>query len=54
MFREDGGIFACSYAGECSQVCPKHVDPSGAIQQAKLANVLDWVKGLVLRRGDTR
>jgi fumarate reductase iron-sulfur subunit len=54
VFREDGGIFACSYAGECSQVCPKHVDPSGAIQQAKLANVLDWLSGLVLRRGARR
>jgi fumarate reductase iron-sulfur subunit len=54
VFREDGGIFACSYAGECTQVCPKHVDPSGAIQQAKLANVLDWLKGLVLRRGEAQ
>ena len=54
VFREDGGIFACSYAGECSEVCPKHVDPSGAIQQAKLANVIDWLKGLVLRRGEAR
>jgi fumarate reductase iron-sulfur subunit len=54
VFREDGGIFACSYAGECSEVCPKHVDPSGAIQQAKMANVIDWVTGLVLRRGAAR
>jgi fumarate reductase iron-sulfur subunit len=54
VFREDGGIFACSYAGECSEVCPKHVDPSGAIQQAKLANVIDWLTGLVLRRGEAR
>jgi hypothetical protein len=30
------------------------VDPSGAIQQAKLGNVLDWLTGLVLRRGDAR
>jgi fumarate reductase iron-sulfur subunit len=26
VFRDDGGIFSCSYAGECSEVCPKHVD----------------------------
>jgi fumarate reductase iron-sulfur subunit len=52
VFREDGGVFACSYAQECSNVCPKHVDPSGAIQQAKLGNVIDWVTGLVLRRGN--
>ena len=54
VFREDGGVFACSYANECSTVCPKHVDPSGAIQQAKLNNVVDWVRGLVLRRGGSR
>jgi fumarate reductase iron-sulfur subunit len=54
VFRDDGGIFSCSYAGECSEVCPKHVDPSGAIQQAKMNNVIGWLKGLVLRRGETR
>jgi succinate dehydrogenase/fumarate reductase-like Fe-S protein len=35
-------------------VCPKHVDPAAAIQQAKLKNVLDWLGGLVLRRGAAR
>jgi fumarate reductase iron-sulfur subunit len=54
VFREDGGVFSCSYAGECSEVCPKHVDPSGAIQQAKMVNVIDWLTGLVLRRGAAR
>jgi fumarate reductase iron-sulfur subunit len=52
VFRDDGGVFSCSYAGECSEVCPKHVDPSGAIQQAKMNNVIDWLTGLVLRRGE--
>jgi fumarate reductase iron-sulfur subunit len=53
VFREEGGVFACSYANECSEVCPKHVDPSAAIQQAKLQNVLDWARSLVLpRRGE--
>ncbi len=54
VFREDGGVFSCSFANECSEVCPKHVDPSGAIQQAKLRNVIDWVTGLVLPRGGER
>ena len=54
VFREDGGVFSCSYANECSRVCPKHVDPAGAIQQSKLNNVIDWLTGLVLRRGDAR
>jgi len=51
VFRDDGGVFSCSYANECSEVCPKDVDPSAAIQQAKLNNVLDWAQGLVLPKG---
>lgn len=50
LLREDGGVFSCSYANECSEVCPKGVDPSGAIQQAKLANVLDWALAFVRPR----
>lgn len=51
VFREDGGVFACSYANECSEVCPKNVDPAAAVQQAKLLNVLDWAKSFVVPRG---
>ncbi len=29
IFRGDGAVFSCSYANECSEVCPKHVDPVG-------------------------
>jgi succinate dehydrogenase iron-sulfur subunit len=54
VFREDGGVFSCSYANECSEVCPKHVDPSAAIQQAKLLNVMDWAKSFVVPRGGKR
>jgi fumarate reductase iron-sulfur subunit len=36
------GVWACSYANECSQVCPKHVDPAMAINQAKLTGALQW------------
>ena len=49
--RGDGGIYNCSYANECSEVCPKNVDPAGAIQQSKLLATLDWAKGLVLPFG---
>ncbi len=49
--RGDGGIYNCSYANECSEVCPKNVDPAGAIQQSKMLATLDWVKGLVLPFG---
>ncbi|MCP4007134.1 MAG: succinate dehydrogenase iron-sulfur subunit [bacterium] len=43
------GVWACSYSNECSQVCPKHVDPSMAINQAKLTGALQWFKLLPKR-----
>ena len=42
MFSHDG-IWQCTFVGECSVVCPKHVDPAAAIQQAKLDATKDWV-----------
>jgi fumarate reductase iron-sulfur subunit len=41
------GVWECTFVGECSAVCPKHVDPAGAIQQAKVANTLEWYKSLL-------
>lgn len=45
------GVWGCTFVGECTRVCPKHVDPAGAIQQYKLAAVLAWVKSFVMPRG---
>ena len=45
------GIWECTFVGECTKVCPKNVDPAGAIQQYKLAGVADWFKSLLLPRG---
>lgn len=50
IFRGEGTVFGCSYANECSEVCPKNVDPAAAINQAKFEAVIDWAKGLVLPR----
>jgi fumarate reductase iron-sulfur subunit len=44
------GVWACSYANECSEVCPKHVDPSAAIQRSKLVSALQWTR-LLRKRG---
>lgn len=41
------GVWECTFVGECSEVCPKHVDPAGAIQQMKLASSLDWFSRLL-------
>lgn len=37
------GAFRCHYAGECSRVCPKGVDPGKAIQHLKRQLVLDYL-----------
>lgn len=38
------GVFNCHYAGECSRVCPKGVDPARAIQLMKKDLVRDYLK----------
>src|SRR5579864_5721932 len=37
------GVFRCHYAGECSNVCPKGVDPAKALQLLKRRLVLDYL-----------
>jgi len=44
------GIWGCTFVGECTRVCPKHVDPAGAIQQYKIQAAFEWVKGLIMPR----
>ncbi|MEU6715277.1 succinate dehydrogenase iron-sulfur subunit [Nonomuraea sp. NPDC046802] len=42
----DEAVWACTFVGECTRVCPKHVDPAEAIQRYKLTaalrSVLPW------------
>jgi fumarate reductase iron-sulfur subunit len=47
----EDGIWDCTFVGECTTVCPKDVDPAGAIQQAKLSSALEWMKTIVLPWG---
>jgi len=51
IFRGEGSVFSCSYANECSEVCPENVDPAAAINQAKFNAVIDWATGLVVPSG---
>jgi succinate dehydrogenase / fumarate reductase iron-sulfur subunit len=39
----EAGPWRCHYAGECSRVCPKGVDPARAIQLMKRELVLDYL-----------
>ena len=48
VLTSHSGIWDCTYVGECSVVCPKHVDPAGAIQRLKLDTALDWVSGVLM------
>ncbi len=42
IISSNEGIWECTFVGECTRVCPKHVDPAGAIQQAKVSNTQEW------------
>ena len=45
------GIWECTFVGECTTVCPKHVDPAGAIQQAKVQNTKEWWLSWIVPHG---
>ena len=45
------GIWECTFVGECSVVCPKHVDPAAAIQRAKVSSTVDWFKDVLIPWG---
>src|SRR5262249_15338243 len=45
------GIWECTFVGECSKVCPKNVDPAGAIQQEHVQATKEWWLGWVMPRG---
>ena len=51
VLSQHDGVWCCTFVGECSTVCPKNVDPAGAIQRYKVAAMIDWFKSLVLPRG---
>jgi fumarate reductase iron-sulfur subunit len=51
VLNEHAGIWGCTFVGECTQVCPKNVDPAGAIQRYKLSAALDTMKAFFMPRG---
>lgn len=48
------GLWGCTLAGSCSEVCPKGVDPAHAINQNKLRGALDYLglRRWLMPRGD--
>ena len=51
ILSEHEGIWACTFVGECTKVCPKDVDPAGAIQQYKVTATTEWFKSFLMPRG---
>ena len=51
ILSEHEGIWGCTFVGECTQACPKNVDPAGAIQRYKLTAAIESVKSYLLSRG---
>jgi fumarate reductase iron-sulfur subunit len=51
ILSEHEGIWGCTFVGECTKVCPKNVDPAGAIQRYKLHAAVESVKAFFMPRG---
>ena len=51
VLSDHDGIWGCTFVGECTKVCPKNVDPAGAIQQYKLTATTEWFKSFIMPRG---
>ena len=47
----EDGAWGCTFVGECTSVCPKHVDPAAAVQQEKVAGVNHWYQSVLLPWG---
>jgi len=51
ILSEHEGIWGCTFVGECTKVCPKNVDPAGAIQRYKLSTAVESLASFFLPWG---
>src|SRR6266536_2817173 len=51
VLSDDAGVWGCTFVGECTRACPKHVDPAGAIQRYKVTAVNASMKALLMPWG---
>jgi fumarate reductase iron-sulfur subunit len=54
IMNDEMGMWHCTFVGDCSAVCPKNVDPAGAIQRYKLEGAKDWWKNILMPWGKTK
>lgn len=47
VLYQENGVWPCTFVGYCSEVCPKHVDPAGSIQQNKSRGLIYWASHLM-------
>jgi fumarate reductase iron-sulfur subunit len=47
VLASQDGVWCCTFVGECSEVCPKNVDPAGAIQRYKVTATVDAFRRLL-------
>ena len=45
---EHEAVWGCTFVGECTEVCPKNVDPAGAIQQAKTEAAKEYFRRFLM------
>ena len=50
VIQGKNGVWACTFVGYCSEVCPKNVDPAAAINQNKLQGSQDWALSFLMPR----
>jgi fumarate reductase iron-sulfur subunit len=43
QLNSKNGVWACTFVGFCSEVCPKKVDPAAAVNQGKVASASDFI-----------
>jgi succinate dehydrogenase iron-sulfur subunit len=48
ILSQHEGIWGCTFVGECTKVCPKNVDPAGAIQRYKLSEALASLESFLM------
>ncbi|MEL0629025.1 succinate dehydrogenase/fumarate reductase iron-sulfur subunit [Psychromonas aquatilis] len=46
IVNQEEGVWSCTFVGYCSVVCPKGVDPAGAIQLLKVESSKDYLIGM--------
>jgi len=44
----DNGVWRCHFAAECSEVCPKKVEPAKAVQKMRIRTALYAIKKVIL------